>query len=1102
MLRLKDIVKTYVTGDITQNALKGININFRENEFVSILGQSGSGKTTMLNIIGGLDRYTSGDLIINGTSTMQYNDSDWDYYRNHSIGFVFQSYNLIPHQSVLANVEMAMTLAGVSKKERKEKAISVLKKVGLGEHIYKKPNQMSGGQMQRVAIARALVNNPDILLADEPTGALDSETSVQIMELLKEIAKDKLVIMVTHNPELAEKYSTRIVKLLDGEIVSDTNPFGEEEVQAQKINHKKISMSFLTALSLSFNNLRTKKGRTLLTAFAGSIGIIGIALVVALSSGLNDYILSVQKDTMSSYPITIGSKSVDVSEVMGERKQMAGDMRNQTAETSSSLSGIYADYQDSQPNNVISSNMKENNLAAFKKYLDNPNSEIRQHIGEANIVYSYDVNFAVYTHDKDGNLISSTAEPKYDENAIGMFGGEMGIGSKLKSITSIFGGSSNSEIQNFSEIMKGSDTNAVSQTIIESYDVLYGSWPKSYDEVVLVLNESNKISAQVLYQLGFVTKEEYEANTKKIENGEKAEEVAFDYSDIDTRAFYLVTASDRYVKNENGTFSCLDDGETSEEELLKNAVKLKISGVVRPKAEAKNATLSTAVAYTTMLTDYIISHTDKSEVVKAQEANVKLNVLNGIEFEVPDDAKKVADAKEYIKNLDAKEKSSVYTLIKYYEAADKKSNNTAESKVGGSPDMADMSESEKAAAFDEWIKTADDEVLLALFESFVSNGSNFGNTQADSAGETPTAENNESSANSSSSSSNSIFDKLIGSIFGGGSLNDTIFGKILNKISGLFGLSSGTGSNISSALTNSLSDSAKVSLIREYIGKLGEAEKASLYTIIKNYNIENADAETLKNISSLLSGGQSGKTSAGISFDSASVSAMLDAWLENTPDNEILIKIYDEYIGCSSYEDNMKTFGKVSYDAPASISIYTDSFDSKDAVALCISNYNETVTDDLKITYTDYVSLITSSITKIIDTVSYAIIAFVAISLVVSCIMIGIITHISVMERTKEIGILRALGASKRNISQVFNAETFIIGCCAGLLGIGISLLATIPMNIIIERFSGIAGLNARLPVLSSIILILLSIFITIIGGLLPAKKAAKKDPVIALRTE
>lgn len=548
MLQLKNIIKTYVTGDVTQNALKGVNISFRENEFVSILGQSGSGKTTMLNIIGGLDRYTEGDLIINGVSTKQYSDSDWDFYRNNSIGFVFQSYNLIPHQSVLSNVEMAMTLAGVSKKQRKEKAIEVLKKVGLGDHIHKKPNQMSGGQMQRVAIARALVNNPDILLADEPTGALDSETSIQIMELLKEIAKDKLVIMVTHNPELAQKYSTRTVQLLDGEIISDTNPYYQQVEGTQKIKHKKISMSFSTALSLSFNNLRTKKGRTLLTAFAGSIGIIGIALVVSLSAGLNSYIADIQKSTMSSYPITISSESMDMSDIMGVRKEMVENMNSQ--ETNSvDLYGIRPDYSQSQSSSLLTSSLKQNNLTAFKKYLDDPNSEIRQYIGENGVVYSYDLNFKVYSYDKDGNLIDSNSDPTSSDNSSSsLLGSQIGVASKLKSITSMLDGSSDSGAENFSELLKGSDSTCVSKLISESYDVLYGSWPETYDQVVLVLNSENKISAETLYQLGFITKNEYENSSEKVKNGEAADDITIDYSDVCNHTFYLVTASDRYEK--------------------------------------------------------------------------------------------------------------------------------------------------------------------------------------------------------------------------------------------------------------------------------------------------------------------------------------------------------------------------------------------------------------------------------------------------------------------------------------------------------------------------------------------------------------------------
>lgn len=925
MLQLKNIVKTYVTGDMKQDALKGVSISFRENEFVSILGQSGSGKTTMLNIIGGLDRYTSGDLVINGVSTKEYKDADWDFYRNNSIGFVFQSYNLIPHQSVLANVEMALTLAGVSKKERKQRAVSVLKKVGLGDHIHKKPNQMSGGQMQRVAIARALVNNPDILLADEPTGALDSETSIQIMELLKEIAKDKLVIMVTHNPELAEKYSTRIVKLLDGKIVNDTNPYSEKEEQVQKIKHKKISMSFFTALSLSFNNLRTKKGRTLLTSFAGSIGIIGIALILALSTGMNAYIADVQKDTMASYPITISDETIDVSSVMGMRGEVIGEMRGENKTETENRTGVFADYKEIETSEKISSSIVENNLTEFKKYLDNPDSEIQQYLGENGIVYTYDVNFSVYSHDADGKLIDSDSEVGDTASPMAGSNGKVEIMNKLNGSAALGGGSS-SGAANFSELMAGLDGKTASQVITDSYDVLYGTWPEEYNEIILVLNENNGISAGTLYQLGLITEEQYEAAVEKIENGEDADEISFAYEDICGHTFYLVPACDHYIENENGTFTHIDDITLNEEDLLANAVELKITGIIRPKEDAQNASISTAVAYTSKLTDYVITHTDESAVIKAQEADSEINVLTGMEFESTDDEAKANDAKEYLSSLGISEKASFYKLMMYYASSNSETNNAGTS--------------------------------------------------------------------------------------------------------------------------------------------------------------------------------QNGMAAGNVAMDETTMAAALDRWLAGEPDQEILLKVYDEYIAGSTYQDNLKAFGKVSFDAPASISIYTDSFESKDAIAACIEKYNETATEETGITYTDYVAMLTSSITTIINGISYVLVAFVAISLIVSCIMIGIITHISVMERTKEIGILRALGASKRNISQVFNAETFIIGCCAGLLGIGVSLLALIPINSIIEKLSGLAELEAQLPITSSIVLIAISILITIIGGLLPAKKAAKKDPVIALRTE
>lgn len=905
MLQLKNIVKTYTTGELTQNALNGVSLSFRESEFVSILGQSGSGKTTMLNIIGGLDRYTSGDLIINGISTKEYKDADWDYYRNNSIGFVFQSYNLIPHQTVLANVEMALTLAGVSKKERKQRAIAVLKKVGLGDHVHKKPNQMSGGQMQRVAIARALINNPDILLADEPTGALDSETSIQIMELLKEIAKDKLVIMVTHNPELAEQYSTRIVKLKDGKIVNDSNPYHIDEVTNVPRKKKKISMSFFTALSLSFNNLRTKKGRTVLTSFAGSIGIIGIALILALSTGMNAYIAGVQKETMSSYPITISSQTIDISGVMGVRGEIVGSMRGDHS-SGVQREGVFIDYQDIKMSQMISTSIIQNNLTAFKKYLDDPNSEIHQYLGENGIIYTYNVNFNVYSYDENGALVNSDAET---ESSSGV-SNNVGIMNKVNSMTGVneTGGASN-----FSELMVGADGTAVSQVITDSYDVLYGNWPNAYNEVILVLDENNSIDAGTLYQLGLITKDQYDTAVEKIKNGEDAQKVSFSYEDICGHSFYLVAACDLYAENEDGTFTYMDDSILNEEVLLKNAIELKITGVIRPKEDAANASISTTVAYTSALTDHIIEHTNSSAVIKAQEASPEINVLTGMKFESADNAAKANDAKAYLSGLSISEKASFYKLMIYYSGA--------------------------------------------------------------------------------------------------------------------------TGSN-------------------------------------------NA------------------------AMDESQMAQALDMWLASDPSEDVLLKVYDQYIAGSTYEENLSAFGKVSYDAPASISIYTDTFENKDAIADCIAHYNETADEDAQITYTDYVAILTSSLTTIIDGISYVLVAFVSISLIVSCIMIGIITHISVMERTKEIGILRALGASKQNISQVFNAETFIIGCCAGVLGIGVSAAALIPINAIIEKLSGLADLEAQLPVTSSLILIAISIVITIIGGLLPAKKAAKKDPVVALRTE
>ncbi len=920
MLQLKNIVKTYVTGDLRQDALKGVSVNFRDNEFVAILGQSGSGKTTMLNIIGGLDRYTSGDLIIGGVSTKKFKDADWDRYRNHKIGFVFQSYNLIPHQSVLANVEMALTLSGVGKKERRARAKAVLEKVGLGDQLHKRPNQMSGGQMQRVAIARALINNPDILLADEPTGALDSATSIQIMELLKEIAKDKLVIMVTHNPDLAEQYATRTVNLLDGEIVNDSDPYTECDAPANPKKEKKVSMSFGTALALSFNNLRTKKGRTILTSFAGSIGIIGIALILALSTGMNTYIENIQKETMTAYPITISSETFDTSALLGLQAEIIGGINN----NDENRTGIYADYSALEASETITASIVENNLTEFKKYLDDPDSEIQQYLGENGVIYSYDVGFSVFSYDADGNFIDSDSEAGESSSVFSSVGSSSSSFSFSFSSSSLLGDSSSAA--NFSELMTGTGDTVISQVVTDSYEMLYGDWPQEYNEVVLVLDEDNSISAEALYQLGLITADQYNDAVEAIENGEDAAEIQFDYADAAGQTFYLVPACDRYIENDDGTFTYIEDTTLYKDTLLENAVELKITGVIRPLEDADNADITTAVAYTSKLTDYIITHTEESAVVTAQMDTPDINVLNGIEFEPATDEEKIADVTTYIEGLGVSEKASLYTLIAYYTSSDTEADTSTDT------DMTAMA--------------------------------------------------------------------------------------------------------------------------------------------------------------------------AAASVDESTMASMLDLWLENDPDSEILLELYDQYIGETSYEDNMEAFGYVNYDTPSTISIYTDSFEDKDAIADCIEHYNETVDEDAQISYTDYVALMTSSLTTIINGISYVLIAFVAISLVVSCIMIGIITHISVMERTKEIGILRALGASKGNISQVFNAETFIIGCLSGLVGIGISLLALIPINAIITSLTGIADLTAQLPVSSAVILILISIVITIIGGMIPARRAAKKDPVEALRTE
>ncbi len=924
MLQLKGVHKKYTTGTLIQEALDDVSLNLRDSEFVAVLGPSGSGKTTLLNIIGGLDRYDSGDLVINGISTKQYKDRDWDSYRNHSIGFVFQSYNLIPHQSILANVELALTISGISKAERRRRAKQALEDVGLAGQVHKRPNQMSGGQMQRVAIARALVNNPAILLADEPTGALDSETSVQVMSLLKQVAKDRLVIMVTHNAELADAYATRIVRLLDGRIISDTAPLAYARTNGAEPEHRnmgKASMSFRTALSLSYNNLRTKMGRTLLTAFAGSIGIIGIALILSLSTGVNDYIADIQKETMTAYPITINAESIDLSSLMnggaarGFGREETGHARN----------AVYADASRLEMASRAVTSIAENNLTAFKQYLDDPTAEIRQYLGENGIVYSYDVAFDAYARDPNGALVNTNGSTLGNGSAQSMMlqgqspaAAPAGMSSMMEGMSAMMPSGMSFSSDTFEELLPGADGASVSAVVTDSYELLYGEWPSAYDEAVVILDEHNEIPLTSLYALGMLPSNEFDGLMSGVVDGGdfSAPDYNWQYADICAQTFYVIPACDYYTAGDNGTFAYAGGDKTALAALAQSGIALKVTGVIRPMEGAANATLRGIVGYTKALTDRIIEHANESPVVLAQLNAPDVNVLTGMAFEPADDAAKIADA-------------------------------------------------------------------------------------------------------------------------------------------------------------------------RTYIDALGVSGKAAL----------------LKELAGGMAAGAGGAAQQLAAMDETQLAAMLDQYITGYGD-AMLLSVYEGYVSAGSYQDNMAAFGYVSLDAPSSISIYADSFENKDAISACIDQYNKTASEENRIVYTDFVALLMSSVTTIINVISYVLIAFVAVSLIVSSIMIGIITFISVLERTKEIGILRAIGASKRNISQVFNAETFIVGLCAGLIGIGVTLLLLIPGNAVIHALTGSTDVNAVLPAASAGVLIVLSVVLTLLGGLIPSKEAAKKDPVAALRTE
>lgn len=895
MLELNDIKKDYVSGSTTVSALKGINLRFRDCEFVSILGQSGCGKTTMLNIIGGLDKYTSGDLKINGVSTKNYKDRDWDFYRNNSIGFVFQSYNLIPHQTVLSNVELALTLSGVSKAERKKRAIEALEKVGLGEQIHKKPNQMSGGQMQRVAIARALVNNPDILLADEPTGALDTETSIQIMELLKEISKDRLIIMVTHNPELAKDYSTRIVRLLDGVITDDSDPYSLEDMEADirakeaakvKTSEKKIkksgkkqktSMSFFTALSLSFNNLMTKKTRTILTAFAGSIGIIGIAMILSISNGIQLYIDRVQRDTLSSYPITLQAEAIDISSMVSS---MTG---NSASEEHEDKSKIYSNDIMGDMINTMVKEVKSNNLSEFKKYIENGSSDIKSYVSD--IQYSYDVPLNIYMKD--------TSNGVEQLNPGTMFDSIYGEGATSAS----FSMSSGMGMGMFSNSSVWNQLLGNQQVLDEQYDVLAGHWPENFNEVVLVADKNNEIDDYTLYSLGLKDPEEVRTLFKKMMVGESYEtkkDISYTFDEILDTEFKLVMPTDMYKYNDvTGTWDDYSKDDKYMTNVVNNGTDIKVCGIIRPNDDAVSTSLSSGIGYTAKLTEYIIEEVKNSEIAKAQLADTSVDVFTGVPFD-----------------------------------------NDRNTEI-----------------------TMDD--------------------------------------------------------------------------------------------------------VNAYMATLSPEESAQMQAMTSGMS----DDQILQLFSA--------------SLKARTTDATLDS--------------------------NKSKLGITDLDTPSQIDIYATDFDSKEKVQNIIKDYNKLQQDDGKeenvINYTDYVGIMMSSVSTIINAISYVLIAFVAISLIVSSIMIGIITYISVLERTKEIGVLRSIGASKKDVSRIFNAETLIEGFVSGALGIVVTLLLCIPANALIKHLTDISNV-AQLPVAGGVILIIISMFLTFIAGLIPAKLAAKKDPVVALRSE
>lgn len=1067
MLQIKNISKQYKTGDLVQDALKEVSLNFRDNEFVSILGPSGSGKTTLLNVIGGLDRYDSGDLIINNVSTKNYKDRDWDSYRNHTIGFVFQSYNLIMHQSVLSNVELALTIGGISKKERKARALQALDEVGLKDQAHKKPNQMSGGQMQRVAIARALVNNPDILLADEPTGALDTETSVQVMSLLKKVAKDRLVIMVTHNPELAEEYSTRIVKLKDGKIIDDSNPFVIKEELLKEPEHRnlgKAAMSIFTAFALSFNNLLTKKARTILTAFAGSIGIIGIALILSLSTGFQNYIDQIQEETLTSYPLTLTAETADTTAMLLSMVAQEGE------ETGEDV------VREQQIISTMFSKIGTNDLTSFKKYLEKKQKQVDEMVSL--VEYDYSVSPLIYTVDVNKQITQI--------NPSTMLSSMTGMSSSMTSMSPM-----SSAV--FNEMLDEPET------IHEQYDVLAGRWPKKYNEMVLVLTDPNSMSELLVYSLGLRDSKELTDMMAKIMAGESVEEpgkpLEWSYEELMDLSFKLVNPTDIYRYNE--TYNVYEDMSGNAEFMQKvydESTELKIVGVVCAADGVTSGGLMPGMAYTKELTEHVIAQATESEIVKKQLENKEIDVFSGKRFD--DESKETG--------LDFQDMISVDTeMLK-----------TAFGATVTEKDISNMTQG-YMAQISNAITADTTNIKKELSSTLVSFATDILDeyiaANADAATGVATIKMSQVdgvvTTFLSKDSSRQKFVNWERTYLVPAKTYETMYTQLLKgMLQGVITLqNTTTPEEGTQESTSDLSGMLHASLVQEIVTKF--VSNAEIATAIDQLAVGMTEAVMQKTILTKV-GELSGKLMSTMASSFQVDQEKIAAAFQFNMDEEELMRLM-QTMSASGVEknadSNLRTLGYQDLEKPTSISLYFKDFDSKELFVDFLDDYNEKMEkeDDTKvIKYTDITGILMSSMKVIVDSVSYVLIAFVSISLVVSSIMIGIITYISVLERTKEIGVLRAIGASKKNISSIFNAETFIVGLFAGLIGIGVTAVLIFPINAIIHALTNNLAINAVLPINAAIILVILSVILTLIGGIIPSKQAAKKDPVLALRSE